>query len=184
MRKIWYVALIALCAMMATSCNKDDDEEKDDDVSSAWVKANQEAIFNISANKEYKEIKSQSNAGSIYVKVLKEGEDTQQIFYNSKVKCYYTGSFVAEYPDRNIEAGDIFDSSEPPYQNPAEFEVNGVVDGFTTALMNMHVGDRWEVWMPSQLAYGSSGMSKNGVIIIPGYSALKFEIEVVQITED
>jgi FKBP-type peptidyl-prolyl cis-trans isomerase FklB len=29
------------------------------------------------------------------------------------------------------------------------------VPGFTTALMNMHIGDRWRVYIPYQLGYGS-----------------------------
>lgn len=183
MKKIWYVAFLALCAMMATSCG-DDDKDDGLNVDSKWAELNQEAFFNISTNKEYKEYKSQSNGGSIYVKVLKEGEGTDRIYYNSKVKCYYTGSFVVTYESNeiNIDAGDIFDSAEPPYKNPVEFTVSGVVDGFTTALMNMYVGDRWEVWVPTQLGYGSSGNSR-GAVTIPPYTTLKFEVEVVEITE-
>jgi len=185
MKKIWYVAFTIVCALMATSCNNDDDD--DVVVDPEWAKLNQEVIFNISGNKEYKEYKSESNAGSIYVKVLNVGEGTKPIYFNSKVKCYYTGSFVVTYEsdDIDIAAGDIFDSAEPPYDNPAEFSVDGVVAGFTTALTNMHVGDRWEVWMPTQLAYGSTGRKRsNGTYSIPPYSALKFEIEVVEISED
>lgn len=178
MKKIWYVALVVICAMMATSC--DDDDDDDVTVDPKWAQLNQDAFFNISTNKEYKEYKSASNAGSIYVKVLKEGEGTEPIYYNSKVKCYYTGSFVVTYESDEIDitAGDKFDYAEPPYKNPVEFNVNGVVDGFTTALMYMHVGDRWEVWIPTQMGYGSAGSGS-----IPPYSTLKFEIEVVEIVE-
>jgi FKBP-type peptidyl-prolyl cis-trans isomerase len=163
------------------SCSEKDDEE---DVDVEWARLNQEAFFNISANSEYKALKSQSNAGSIYYKVLKEGEGTEQIYFNSKVKCYYTGSFVVTYNSdkiNNIKAGQVFDSVEPPYKNAAEFTVSNNVDGFTTALQNMHVGDRWEIWVSSNMGYGSTG-GGNGVI--PPYTTLKFEVEVVSIVEE
>jgi len=51
-----------------------------------------------------------------------------------------------------------------------------VVDGFSTALQRMQVGDKLEVWMPWKLAYGESGNST-----IKGYTTLVFEIELVDI---
>ena len=56
--------------------------------------------------------------------------------------------------------------------------MNGVVDGFSTALQHMKVGDKWEVWMPWRLAYGVTGKGN-----IPGYTTLVFEIELVEIVE-
>jgi len=38
----------------------------------------------------------------------------------------------------------------------------------------MHIGDRWKVYMPYQLAYGESGSSS-----IPGYSTLVFDMTLV-----
>ena len=49
--------------------------------------------------------------------------------------------------------------------------VSNVVDGFATALMHMHPGDHWMVYIPYQLGYGTTG---NGSI--PAYSMLRFEI--------
>ena len=56
---------------------------------------------------------------------------------------------------------------------PRTFAVSGVVKGFATALQNMHIGDRWQVYIPHQLAYGSSDT--------PGaaYSTLIFDITLV-----
>ena len=45
----------------------------------------------------------------------------------------------------------------------------GFIDGFTTALLKMHPGDHWQVFIPYQLAYGESGNSS-----IQGYSMLRF----------
>lgn len=182
MKKCVYLIMIMLCAFAAASCNDNKDEE---DVDVEWARLNQEAFYNISTNKEYKALKSQSNAGSIYYKVLKEGTGTERIYYNTKVKCYYTGSYVVTYNSdkiNDITAGDAFDSHEPPYQNAVEFSASdvGMRDGFGTALQNMRVGDRWEIWISSNMGYGSTG---NGSTI-PPYTTLKFEVEVVSIVEE
>lgn len=54
---------------------------------------------------------------------------------------------------------------------PASYLVSGLIDGFATALQNMHVGDRWEVCIPYQMAYGTTDRSS-----IPGYSVLIFDV--------
>ncbi len=59
---------------------------------------------------------------------------------------------------------------------PRTFSVNGVIDGFSTALQHMKEGDIWEIWVPWELGYGSSGSGN-----IPGYTTLVFEIELMEI---
>jgi FKBP-type peptidyl-prolyl cis-trans isomerase FklB len=56
------------------------------------------------------------------------------------------------YEGRRID-GKVFDSS---YERgkPASFPVSGVVEGFSEALQNMKPGDKWEVFIPSDLGYG------------------------------
>jgi len=58
---------------------------------------------------------------------------------------------------------------------PAEFPVNRVIRGWTEALKLMKVGSKWEVYIPSQLAYGDFGKQPT---IEPG-STLVFEMELV-----
>jgi peptidylprolyl isomerase/FKBP-type peptidyl-prolyl cis-trans isomerase FklB len=53
---------------------------------------------------------------------------------------------------------------------------NELIDGFSTALQHMEVGDKWEVWIPWQLGYGAIGQRE-----IKAYSTLVFEIELVDI---
>ncbi len=60
---------------------------------------------------------------------------------------------------------------------PAKFSVGGVVKGWTEALQLMKVGSKWELYLPSTLAYGDFGSGPN---IEPG-STLIFEIELVGI---
>ena len=61
----------------------------------------------------------------------------------------------------------------PQTIQPVKFAVNGVVDGFATALMHMSIGDRWEVYIPYQLGYGTQVQSSGS---IPAYSTLIFDV--------
>ena len=62
---------------------------------------------------------------------------------------------------------------------PVQFTVNAVITGWTTALQQMKAGDRWEVYIPSDLAYGDNGQSS-----IPGFSTLIFDMTLVDVTTD
>ena len=55
----------------------------------------------------------------------------------------------------------------------AHVEVS-LVDGFTTALMSMHRGDHWTVYIPHQLGYGTSASGT-----VPAYSTLIFDLRLV-----
>lgn len=168
MKKSWFIACMMLCTLMiATSCSDDDEET----VSKEWKEANRQAFYDITADKaNYTELKSLNNGGSIYYKVLKKGEGTEPIYYNTQVAIYYTGTMINP---SDYSKWVIFDKQEFPEQDPYVSSAGGFVDGFTTALQYMHVGDRWEIWIPYQLAYGVSGLKD-----IPGYTTLKFELEV------
>ncbi len=72
--------------------------------------------------------------------------------------------------------GKVFDSSRRSGQ-PATFRVDGVIPGWTEALQLMHVGDKWRVFVPSELAYGANGA---GGVIGP-HSVLIFDIELLGI---
>lgn len=55
--------------------------------------------------------------------------------------------------------------------------VTGVIRGWTEALQLMPVGSKWKLYVPSDLAYGDRGAGS----VIPGGSALIFEIELLSI---
>lgn len=183
--------LVLLFGIVLASCNKDDDNvlAVDED----WKKANGEAFTLRGLNLEksgFKKLDSQSGDGYILYRVIKEGTDTTRIYYTSTVKAYYKGCLIKDEDGNLIEdldsvltKGVVFDQKmdEEGY-DPAEFEVSGVVDGWSTALQHMHVGDRWEVWIPYQLGYGITGDSRGEVDILP-YSTLVFDMEVAEITE-
>jgi FKBP-type peptidyl-prolyl cis-trans isomerase FklB len=72
--------------------------------------------------------------------------------------------------------GTEFDSSYKRNE-PASFRVGGVIAGWTEALQLMKVGSKWELYVPSKLAYGDRGM---GAVIPPG-AMLIFEVELLSI---
>ena len=82
-----------------------------------------------------------------------------------KVKVHYTGKLID---------GTVFDSSG---DEPSEFGVTQVIKGWTEALQLMSIGAKWEVFIPSNLAYGVRG---KGPKIGPN-TTLVFEVELLKI---
>ena len=74
--------------------------------------------------------------------------------------------------------GTVFDSSVDRGE-PVEFPVNGVIKGWTEALQLMPVGSKWKLFIPYQLAYGERAAGPQ----IPAYSALVFEVELLEIVK-
>ena len=72
--------------------------------------------------------------------------------------------------------GTEFDSSYKRGQ-PAQFQVGGVIRGWTEALQKMKVGSKWKLFIPSDLAYGEMGHPP----AIPGNSTLVFEVELLEV---
>lgn len=73
--------------------------------------------------------------------------------------------------------GVVFDETKPT-DPPAEFPANRLIAGWVEALSLMKVGDRWELVIPSNLAYGERGTP--GGPIAPNQT-LVFEMEVLGI---
>ena len=57
---------------------------------------------------------------------------------------------------RVLEEGKTFDSSYSR-GDPTSFAPSGVIAGWTEAMQLMVAGDKWELYIPSELAYGDSG---------------------------
>lgn len=180
MKKYGYIALMFLCALVAiTSCSDDDETTYEEQLVlyGDWKTENDEAFQAIAANPEYTEIKSLGNDGSIYIKVLKEGTSREPIYYTDSVSVYFTLSTIEET---------VLQSYEPPYNNPVVLSVGStstasLIEGWGVALQNMHIGDRWEIWIPQELGYGYNPPSTSSVT---PFSTLIYEIEVVSIIRD
>jgi FKBP-type peptidyl-prolyl cis-trans isomerase FklB len=102
-------------------------------------------------------------------KILKEGTGAKPTADDSVV-CNYKGTLIN---------GTEFDSSYKRGE-PATFPVGGVIKGWTEALQLMPVGSKWQLFIPSDLAYGARGTP--GGPIGPN-STLVFEVELLSIKE-
>ena len=82
---------------------------------------------------------------------------------------------TVRYRGRLVDGTEFENTFDRPEAFP--FRVEGVIPGWTEALLLMKAGARWEVAIPAELAYGESGAPPR----IPPGSALVFEIELVEI---
>ena len=105
--------------------------------------------------------------GGVLCEVLRSSDDERQPGPRSIVTCHYKGSLIN---------GKVFDNS---YERncPEAFRVNELISGFQIALTQMHIGEQWRVYIPSEMGYGSRGAGRD----IPGGSTLIFEIELIAI---
>lgn len=109
-----------------------------------------------------------TTASGLQYQVIKMGEGPKPTA-NDKVKTHYHGTLIN---------GTVFDSSVDRGE-PIEFPVSGVIRGWTEALQLMPVGSKWKLFIPYQLAYGERGAGGQ----IPGYSALVFDVELLEIVK-
>lgn len=119
----------------------------------------------------------QANALKEGVKVLESGLQYKVVTagngpsptVNDRVKTHYKGTLIN---------GEVFDSSYDRGE-PAVFPVGGVIRGWVEALQRMKVGDKWILYVPSEMAYGPEGA---GGAIGPN-EVLVFEIELLEIVK-
>jgi len=109
-----------------------------------------------------------SLASGLQYKILKAGEGKKPTL-DDTVTCNYRGTLIN---------GTEFDSS---YKRnvPASFQVKGVIKGWVEALQLMPVGSKWQLFIPSSLAYGERGTSGT----IGPNATLIFEVELLSIKD-
>ena len=118
----------------------------------------------------------------IVAEVLHEGTSTESPMYTDSVTIHYRGYFI---PTTSFPAGYVFDQTwtgdyDLTTMNSTTYTASTFIDGFTTALLNMHPGDRWRVTIPYALGYGKSTYAPSGATTsIPGYSTLVFDLTLV-----
>ena len=86
---------------------------------------------------------------------------------SDNVEVHYTGKLID---------GTVFDSSVERGV-PASFGVTQVIPGWLEALQLMHEGDKWRLYMPSDLAYGPNGA---GGVIGPNMTLI-FDVELLRV---
>ncbi len=115
------------------------------------------------------------NAKKEGVKTLPSGLQ-YKVLTSGKGKTPTATSNVTTHYKGTLLDGTEFDNSYKRGE-PATFPVNGVIKGWTEALQLMKEGDKWILWIPSDLAYGDQGA---GGTIPPG-ATLVFEVELLKV---
>lgn len=114
--------------------------------------------------KEEEDVKSLAQ-GVLY-EVINSG-DGKQANLRSIVSVYYKGELIN---------GKVFDDNTKQGY-PDAFRLNELITGWQIAIPQMKEGDKWRIFIPSELGYG-----KRGTHGIPGDSTLVFEIELVKVS--
>lgn len=102
----------------------------------------------------------------IYYKVIESGSGTTCPNVRNIVSVHYKGSLID---------GRVFDNS---YERncPEAFRLCDVIEGWQLALQQMHVGDKWVIYIPYSMGYGNRTSGP-----IPAFSTLIFEVELLGI---
>lgn len=125
----------------------------------------------IEANRAWLQAKSSEDGvhllpkGAYYKILSSDRSDGKHPTPRSIVTAHYTG--------RTID-GQVFDTTDGDVT--AAFRLSDLIEGWIIALQQMAVGDRWEIYLPAELAYGRYAQPG-----IPAGSTLIFELELVSI---
>lgn len=181
MKKLGKLLSLSLLALMGlASCSESDELSEYAD----WALRNTQYIDSIAAEAavnstgEWKrflatgldESVEWGNEYYVYCKVKTNGAGTTHPLFNDNVWLNYSGRLIN---------GKIFDATysgelDPGYEAPVETALNECVIGFSTAIQEMVNGDIWEVFIPSNLGYGSSEYGS-----VRAYSTLIFTVNLV-----
>ena len=188
----------ALVLPLCTSCKE---EEGQDDEYADWQARNERFFATLEDSllqdkthwQRYKTFTATENSADeltkyIYVKVLRSDDEVRQAndalgwetnnespLYTDSVRVAYRGRLIptASYPKGlSFDYTYVGDYSRTTTATK-RFLVSGLAEGFATAVMNMKRGDRWRVYIPHQLGYGSTEQTT-----IPAYSTLIFDIDL------
>ena len=106
---------------------------------------------------------AQRTPSGLASKVLTPGHGTRHPRPNSRVTVHYTGWTTD---------GKMFDSSVARNE-PASFELDGVIRGWTEGVQMMVEGEKRRFWIPEDLAYGGAAGAPKGMLV--------FDIELIKI---
>ncbi len=85
---------------------------------------------------------------------------------------------VTVHYEGKLTDGTVFDSSVER-GSPIDLPVSGVIPGWVEGLQLMHVGEKYKLYIPSELAYGAQSPSPT----IPANSVLVFDLELIAIKD-
>jgi len=192
MQMIGLSFIICHLSFSLIACSESDDEDAEEYAN--WQARNEGffATLEDSLNRDqahWKKIKCYTkdektlgqNYEYIYAKVLHSGDYAVSPIFTDTVRVAYRGRLL---PSRTYTDGYVFDQTYVgKYDLTTTSVLDGVVSsftsGFATALLHMHMDDRWLVYIPHQLGYGAAGTTG-----IPAYSTLVFDVSLIDFTTD
>lgn len=209
-RKIYLfpVLLVAICLSLASCINDDDDDVEIDE---EWKALNEKRFSEVGSQGGYQELSSQSDNGKLYWKNSNEietsgVESSLRITvagnpeFTDTVRVRYEGWYFDTVGEKVI-----FDSTEnpslrtridyglglapSPYPNKVaqKFTVANVIDGWSTVLQDMTLGEERVICIPYALGYRgvtqtyTPSSSSTTYTTIPGYTTLWFRLKVLDI---
>jgi FKBP-type peptidyl-prolyl cis-trans isomerase FklB len=145
----------------------------------AEVKKHQQEVYQatLAKNKQEGEAFLEANKAKPDVVTLPDGLQYKILQAGDGPKPAPTDMVVCNYRGTLVD-GTEFDSSYKRGK-PETLAVNRVIKGWTEALQLMPVGSKWELYIPSNLAYGERGAGPNGPI--GPNAALVFQVELLSI---
>ena len=183
----WLMPLCLLTVVPLISCEEDDDDDEDTSAEyENWQQRNDEMLELWAADPELQKYKNYAlnesatagNSDCIYVKVLESGTgESVTPFLTDTVRIAYRGRLI---PSKTYPEGFVFDQSYlHDFRWATAYAAQGTswIPGIQTALLKMHVGDRWLIHVPYQLAYGDSTSNAS----IPAYSNLVFDVALYDV---
>jgi len=175
MKNLFYLLLFAVLFVSFFGCNNNNDN-----VNEAWRTANTNAYDSIAKLSDYHALQTTDKTGptGVYYKIIQSGAGTVHPLQTSEVKVLYQGTY---YDQKTF-----FDKGTGQSGEPTTLPLFGtnVIRGFSFALQQMVVGDKWEIWIPYYLGYGATGLISQTTYqtLIQGYTTLVFTVELVDIT--
>jgi FKBP-type peptidyl-prolyl cis-trans isomerase len=162
MKKQWFYLFLSACILGATciSCNDNTEEIE-------WRDANIAYMSSVAQKPGILTIGDSLNGFSgIYYEVLESGDSTSMMpIIGDVVTVDYSGWLY---------------NSSTPFESSIDFSQQlgrNLIPGWTLALENMHIGDKWKIYLPYYQGYGISSNDN-----VPSYSALIFTIKLKNIT--
>lgn len=176
-----FIAVSTILSLGFSACNKDDDDTYNLEDYQDWRKQNDKWVSEMQARKN-------PDGTPYYQTVIPVWNPSVFIlmhFFNDRAETadnlvpLYTSTVDVRYVGHNCE-GERFDSSTTVNKygklGIKRFQCNSVIQGWTIALEQMHVGDTAEIIVPYNVAYGTTYMGN----ILP-YSALRFNVRLEDI---
>jgi FKBP-type peptidyl-prolyl cis-trans isomerase FklB len=188
----WFLPLYLFTFLPLLSCSEEEDAEANEYANwqtrnDAYWKTLEDSLTR--GNGQWKKIKSftkdETAAGEatdyIYVKVLETGTGTESPYFTDTVTTSYALRLMptTQHPEgflvQKTYYGNTYDQQTTGTFVTTLNNSSLVVSGFITALLHMHSGDRWRVYIPYGQAYGASSQTN-----VPAYSTLVYDLALIR----